>query len=125
MAVNAVAEHHEDKPFSSNISRIVWVSDAISGSRPGARYEPHEAYVKRLKQIEEIGRAFPEVSEVYAFQAGRDVRVLVKPEMISDSELTLLVSKIKQKLEKEAQYVGQIKVTGIREVRATDITKAK
>jgi len=78
-----------------------------------------------LKQIEEIGRAFPEVSEVYAFQAGRDVRVLVKPEMISDSELTLLVSKIKQKLEKEAQYVGQIKVTGIREVRATDITKAK
>ena len=78
-----------------------------------------------MKQIEEIGRAFPEVSEVYAFQAGRDVRVLVKPEMISDSELTLLVSKIKQKLEKEAQYVGQIKVTGIREVRATDITKAK
>ena len=60
LAVNAVAEHHEDKPFSSNISRIVWVSDAISGSRPGARYEPHEAYVKRLKQIEEIGRAFPE-----------------------------------------------------------------
>lgn len=125
MVVNAVAEHHEDKPFSSNVSRVVWTADAISGSRPGARYEPHGAYVKRLQQIEEIGRAFPEVSEVYAFQAGRDVRVLVKPEMVSDSELTVLVARIKQNLEKEAQYVGQIKVTAIREVRATDITKAK
>jgi ribonuclease Y len=125
LVINAVAEHHEDKPFSSAISRIVWVADAISGSRPGARYEPHESYVKRLQQIEDIGRSFPEVSEVYAFQAGRDVRVIVKPESVSDSELTLLVAKIKQLLEKEAQYVGQIKITAIREVRATDITKAK
>lgn len=125
LVINAVAEHHEDKPFSSVVSRIVWVADAISGSRPGARYEPHEAYVKRLVQIEDIGKTFPEVSETYAFQAGRDVRVIVKPEMISDSELTLLVSKIRQKLEKEAQYVGQIKITAIRESRATDITKAK
>jgi len=123
--LNAVAEHHEDKPFSDNISRVVWTADAISGSRPGARYEPHETYVKRISQIEEIARTFPEVSDVYAFQAGRDVRILVKPEMISDSEMTVLVSKIRQKLEKEAQYVGQIKVTAIREVRATDITKAK
>ncbi|HBC73058.1 MAG: 2, 3-cyclic-nucleotide 2-phosphodiesterase [Candidatus Amesbacteria bacterium GW2011_GWB1_47_19] len=125
VVINAVAEHHEDKPFSSSVSRIVWVADAISGSRPGARYEPHEAYVKRLAQIEDIGKFFPEVAEVYAFQAGRDVRIIVKPEMISDSELTLLVSKIRQKLEKEAQYVGQIKITAIRESRATDITKAK
>ena len=65
------------------------------------------------------------MAEVYAFQAGRDVRVIVRPEMLSDSELTLLVSKIRQKLEKEAQYVGQIKITAIRESRATDITKAK
>ena len=125
LVISAVAEHHEDKPFSSVVSRIVWVADAISGSRPGARYEPHEAYVKRLSQIEDIGKSFPEVSEVYAFQAGRDVRVLVKPELISDSELTLLVSKIRQKLEKEAQYIGQIKITAVRESRATDITKAK
>src|SRR3989337_1129663 len=83
LVISAVAEHHEDKPFSSVVSRIVWVADAISGSRPGARYEPHEAYVKRLSQIEDIGKSFPEVSEVYAFQAGRDVRVLVKPELIS------------------------------------------
>ena len=121
----AVAEHHEDKPFSGVVSRVVWIADAISGSRPGARYEPHDAYVKRLVQIEEIGRSFPEVAEVFAFQAGRDVRVIVKPEMVNDSELTVIVSKIKQKLEKEAQYVGQIRVTAIREVRSTDITKAK
>ena len=123
--INAVAEHHEDKPFSGVISRIVWVADAISGSRPGARYEPHEAYVKRLEKIEEIGKSFSGVSEVYAFQAGRDVRVVVKPEMVSDSELVVLVARIREKLEKEAQYVGQIKVTGIREVRSVEITKAK
>lgn len=123
--IAAVAEHHEDKPFSSPVSRIVWIADAISGSRPGARYEPHETYVKRLQLIEQIGRSFPGVAEVYAFQAGRDVRVIVRPEEVSDSGLTILIAKIKERLEKEAQYAGQIKVTGIREVRATDITKAK
>lgn len=123
--INAVAEHHEDRPFSHVISRVVWVSDAISGSRPGARYEPHEAYVKRLQKIEEVGRSFPGVSEVFAFQAGRDVRIIVKPEMVPDSELTVLVARIREKLEKEAQYVGQIKITAIREVRSSDITKAK
>jgi ribonuclease Y len=125
IVINAVAEHHEDKAFSSVISRVVWIADAISGSRPGARYEPHETYVKRLQQIEEISKSLPGVAEVYAFQAGRDVRVIVKPEMVSDSELALLVAKIKQQLEKQAQYVGQIKITAIREVRTTDITKAK
>ena len=123
--ISAVAEHHEDKPFSSYLSRIVWVADAISGSRPGARYEPHDAYVKRMQVIEEISKSFPGVSEVFAFQAGRDVRVLVRPEEVSDSDLTLLVAKIRERLEKEAQYAGQIKITAIREVRATDITKAK
>lgn len=123
--IAAVAEHHEDKPFSSVVSRIVWVADAISGSRPGARYEPHDAYVKRMQQIEEIGKSFRGVENVFAFQAGRDVRVIVKPDAISDSELTVLVAKVKEKLEKEVSYAGQIKVTGIREVRATDITKAK
>lgn len=125
LVTNAVAEHHEDKPFSSVVSRIVWVADAISGSRPGARYEPHEAYVKRLTQIEDIGKSFSEVSEVYAFQSGRDVRIIVRPDLVSDSEMTVLVSKLRQKLEKEVQYVGQIKISAIRETRATDITKAK
>ncbi len=123
--VSAVAEHHEDKSFSSHVSRIVWVADAISGSRPGARYEPHDAYVKRMQTIEEIAKSFPGVSEVFAFQAGRDVRVMVSPDEVSDSDLTILVAKIRERLEKEAQYAGQIKITAVREVRATDITKAK
>lgn len=123
--INAVAEHHEDKPFSSIVSRVVWIADAISGSRPGARYEPHDAYVKRLTQIEDIAKTFPQVGEVYAFQAGRDVRIVVKPEVTSDAEMTVLVARVKQMLEKEVQYVGQIKITAVREVRASDITRAK
>jgi len=123
--VNAVAEHHEDKPFSAVESVIVWTADAISGSRPGARYEPHEEYVKRMDKIEELARSFDGVSEVYAFQAGRDVRVIVNPEEIDDDKLTVLAHDIAKKLEKEAEYAGQIKVTAIREVRATDTTAAK
>lgn len=125
VVIAAVAEHHEDKPFSSAVSRIVWIADAISGSRPGARYEPHDAYTKRMKQIEEIGKSFKGVDEVFAFQAGREVRVIVRPDLVSDSELTVLVAKIREQLEKQVQYAGQIKVTAIREVRTTDITKAK
>ncbi len=121
IVINAVAEHHEDKPFSSPVSRIVWVADALSGGRPGARYEPHEGYLKRMTKIEEIASSFPGVIEAIAYQAGRDVRVLVKPSLVSDSELTILVSKIAQKLQKEADYVGQIKVTGIRDVRAVAV----
>ena len=123
--VATVAEHHEDKPFSSVESVIVWTADAISGSRPGARYEPHEEYVKRMGKIEEIAKAFPGVESVMAFQAGRDVRVIVKPEEVDDDKLTVLAHEIAQRLEKEAEYAGQIKVTAIREVRVTDTTKAK
>lgn len=123
--VNCVAEHHEDRPFSSIESVVVWAADAISGSRPGARYEPHEEYIKRMGKIEEITASFPGVESVMAFQAGRDVRVIVKPEEVDDDKLTVLAHDIAQKLEKEAQYAGQIKVTAIREVRATDTTKAK
>lgn len=123
--IACVAEHHEDKPFSSVESVIVWTADAISGARPGARYEPHEEYVKRMTKIEEIASQFDGVDSVVAFQAGRDVRVLVKPEEVSDDKLTVLAHDIAQRLEKEAEYAGQIKVTAIREVRATDTTKAK
>jgi ribonuclease Y len=123
--INTVAEHHEDKPFSSVESVIVWIADAISGSRPGARYEPHETYVKRMSKIEEMVKSFDGIERVYAFQAGRDVRVIVNPEEIDDDELTVLVHKITKRLEKEAEYVGQIKVTAIREIRAVDTTRAK
>lgn len=123
--IACVAEHHEDRPFSSNESVVVWIADAISGSRPGARYEPHEGYVKRMTKIEEIAKGFPGVDQVFAFQAGRDVRVIVNPEEIDDDKLTLLAHDIARKLEKEAEYAGQIKVSAIREVRATETTSAK
>ncbi|PIS14305.1 ribonuclease Y [Candidatus Shapirobacteria bacterium CG09_land_8_20_14_0_10_39_12] len=121
--INCVAEHHEDKPFSSVESAIVWVADAISGSRPGARYEPHEDYVKRLTNIEEIAKSFGGVSEVAAYQAGREVRVIVEPEKVTDAEMTVLVDKIVKKLEEEAKWAGQIKVTAIRETRTIGVAK--
>ncbi len=123
--IACIEEHHEDKPFSSPESRIVWIADAASGARPGARYEPHEEYVKRMTQIEKIAGDFAGVKKAYAYQAGRDVRVLVDPDKVSDDELTVLVNKITEKMEKEIQYAGQIKVTGIREARSSKTTKAK
>jgi ribonuclease Y len=123
--IACVAEHHEDKPFSSNESVIVWIADAVSGSRPGARYEPHEDYIKRMVKIEDVAKAFPGVDQVFAFQAGRDVRVIVNPDEVDDDKLTVLAHDIARKLEKEAEYAGQIKVSVIREVRATETTSAK
>jgi len=123
--INCIAEHHEDKPFSSLESHLVLIADAISSSRPGARYEPYTKYVERISQIEEIAKNFEGVQEAFAYQAGRDVRVLVKPEQISDDELTVLANKITSALEEKASYAGQIKVTCIREVRVAEITKAK
>lgn len=123
--VNTVAEHHEDKPFSSVESVVVYVADAISGSRPGARYEPHEGYVRRMEKIEEIAKSFPGVDQVFAFQAGREVRVVVNPQAISDDQLTVLVHDMAGKLEKEAEYAGQVKVTAVRQTQASETTKAK
>jgi len=123
--VACIAEHHEDKPFSSAESRIVWIADAISGSRPGARYEPHEEYVKRMEEIEEIANKFKGVKEAFAYQAGRDVRVMVKPEEVSDDKLVVLADKIANELGEKVSYAGQIKVTCIRETTASETTKAK
>lgn len=123
--VAIIAEHHEDKPFSSLESIIVWVADAISGSRPGARYEPHENYIKRMDTIEKIAGSFEGVVDAVAFQAGRDVRVVVNPDEVNDDKLTVLAHDIAKRLEKEAEYAGQIKVTVIRETRASDTTSAK
>jgi len=123
--VACIAEHHEDKPFSSAESRIIWIADAISSSRPGARYEAHGEYVKRMEEIEEIANKFKEVKEAFAYQAGRDVRVMVKPEEVSDDELVVLANKIAQELSEKVTYAGQIKVTCIRETSASETTKAK
>jgi ribonuclease Y len=121
--IACVEEHHEDKPFSSIESAITWVADAISGSRPGARYVPHEEYLKRMTNIEEVAKSFPGVDEVAAYQAGREVRVIVKPEEVSDDELVILAKKISEKLEEDAKWAGQIKVVVIRETRATEVAK--
>lgn len=123
--VATIAEHHEDKPFSLVESAIVWTADAISGARPGARYEPHEEYVERMSKIEEIVNNFPGVSEAYAFQAGRDVRVIVNPDEVDDDKLTVLAHEITKKLETQAEYTGQIKVTVIKETRAVETTGAR
>jgi ribonuclease Y len=123
--VNCIAEHHEDKMFSTPESRIVWVADAVSGGRPGARYEAHQEYSERMGEIEKIAKEFEGVEEVFAYQAGRDVRVMVKPEVVSDEQMTVLIDKITRALEEKASYAGQIKVTGIRETRTFGLTRAK
>lgn len=119
--INCVAEHHEDKEFSSAESVIVYIGDAISGARPGARYEVHEEYLKRMKNIEEVAMNFPGVNSVAAYQAGREVVVIAEPSKISDDEATVLSQNIAEKLEEEAKWAGQIKVTVIREVRTSSV----
>lgn len=117
--IDCVAEHHEDKEFSSLESTLVWIADAASGSRPGARYEAHEEYLKRMENIEEIVKSFEGVLRVAAYQAGREVRVIIRPEKVSDDQLKVLVQEMAVKLDEEAKWAGQIKLTAIRETRAT------
>jgi len=116
--IAAVAEHHLDN-FSSAESAIVYVGDAASGARPGARYEVHEEYLKRMKNIEEAAQGFPGVISVAAYQAGREVMVIVEPSQVSDSDAVVLSQNIADKLEEEAKWAGQIKVTVIREMRTS------
>lgn len=118
--IACVAEHHEDKPFSSLESIIVYIADAVSGSRPGARFEDYHSYVKRLRDLEEIAREFKAVKEAYALQAGRELRIIVNPEKIGDAQLIVLVREIAQKIKEHFKdFPGQINVTAIREMRAS------
>ncbi len=121
--IDCVAQHHEDEPFSSVESMLVYIADAISGSRPGARYEDIESYIKRLKDLEEIAKSHEGVKEAFAFQAGRELRIIVKPEIVDDSKSTIIAHKVKEEIEKKLTYPGQIRVTVIREFRAVDIAK--
>lgn len=121
--INAIAAHHEEKKPTSPYAFIVEIADSISGARPGARRETIEAYIKRLKTLEELVSSFNGVERVYAIQAGREVRVMVNPGVVSDIEVTNLASDIARRIEKEIQYPGQIKVTVVRETRATEIAK--
>ena len=121
--IDCIAQHHEDEPFSHIESVIVHLADAISGARPGARHEPVEEYIRRLSDIEKIATGFDGVDKAYAIQAGREVRVIVEPQVIDDAGTIKLSHDIRQKLEKELTYPGQITVTVIRETRAVDIAK--
>lgn len=122
--IDCVAAHHEDIPFPSLEAIIVYIADAVSGGRPGARHEDLQEYLKRIKTIEDIARTKKGVREVYALQAGRELRVIVKPDEINDDDATVLAAKIKDELEQKFEvFPGQIKVTIIREYRTEATTK--
>lgn len=123
IVVNAVEAHHGDVEPTSLIACLVQAADTISAARPGARRETLETYTSRLKQLEEITNSFKGVSNSYAIQAGREVRVMVVPEKISDTDMVLLAHDISKKIEDEMEYPGQIKVNVIRESRVTDYAK--
>lgn len=121
--IDCVQQHHEDVPISTVEAAIVYIADAISGSRPGARYEDYEEYVKRLTKLEEIANSFDGVQEAFAIQAGREIRVMVNPKETSDAAIEKLAHDIRVRIEKEMTYPGTVKVNVIREVRASDVAK--
>jgi len=121
--INCIAAHHDDVPHESSVSVIVQAADAVSGSRPGARREAFETYVKRLTQLEEIAAEFKGVEKVFAIQAGREVRVVVTPDTVDDAGAQQLTEQIARKIERELQYPGQIRVVVIRETRAVDFAR--
>jgi len=117
--INCVLEHHEDKPFSSIESVIVYIADAISGARPGARYEDVEEYGVRLRDMEEIAKKYEGVEDAYAFEAGRELRVIIDPGKLDDAQTVLVANKIREEVSKSMIVPGEVKVTAIREFRAT------
>lgn len=121
--INAIMSHHGDVEPDTPISVLVAAADAISAARPGARRENLETYIKRIQKLEEIATSFEGVEKSYAIQAGREIRVMVKPEIVSDPEMILKARQICQRIEQELDYPGQIKVNIIRETRASDIAK--
>ena len=120
---NAIGAHHDEIEMTSVISPIIQACDAISGARPGARREVVEGYIKRLKDLEDMARSYQGVSGAYAIQAGRELRVIVESEKVSDDQSDLIAFQLSEKIMNEMQYPGQIKVTVIREKRAIAYAK--
>ena len=123
IVINAVEAHHGDVEPQSLIACIVQAADAISAARPGARRETLETYTNRLKQLEDITNSFDGVEKSFAIQAGREIRVMVVPDHVSDADMVLLARDIAKQIEAELEYPGQIKVNVIRESRAVDYAK--
>lgn len=123
LVVNCIAAHHDDVPHESEVSVLVQAADAISGSRPGARREAFETYVKRLEGLERIAGSYSGVEKVFAIQAGREIRVIVNPDDVDDIRMASLSEEIARRIEGELQYPGQIKVVVIREQRAVDFAR--
>jgi ribonuclease Y len=123
MVINAAESHHEEIEQKSIYSLLAVVADAISASRPGARRETLETYVKRLRQLETLANSFEGVDKSYAIQAGREIRVIVVPNKVKDDEVAGLAYEVKKKIEQEMDYPGNIKITIIREVRAVNYAK--
>ncbi len=123
LVVNAIAAHHGDCEPASVEAVLVAAADAISGARPGARRETLENYIKRLQRLEEIANSFEGVEKSFAIQAGREIRIMVKPEDVNDTGAVVMAKEIVKRIEKELEYPGQIKVNVIRELRATEYAK--
>jgi len=121
--IHAIEAHHGDVEARTIIACLVQAADAISAARPGARRENIENYVKRLEKLEEVSKSFPGVESTYAIQAGREIRVMVKPEVVSEDEIILLARDIAKKIEEELTYPGQIKVHVLRETKAVEFAK--
>lgn len=121
--IHAIEAHHGDVEAKTIVACLVQAADAVSAARPGARRENIEAYIKRLQQLEEITNSFTGVEKSYAIQAGREVRIMVKPEQIKDNDMEFVAREIAKKIESEMEYPGQIKVNLIRETRSTDYAK--
>lgn len=123
LVINAVAAHHEEVEKASAIAVIVQICDTLSAARPGARAETTEFFMRRLENLERIGNSFPGVENCYAIQAGRELRIMVKPSMVSDEDAVILAREVAERIESEMRYPGQIRVSVIRETRVHDYAK--
>ena len=121
--IHCIMAHHNDVEPQTLEAVLVQAADAISAARPGARRETLETYIKRLEKLEEIANSFDGVDNSYAIQAGREVRIIVKPDKVSDADTVLLAKDIAKRIENEMEYPGQIKVNVIRETRTMELAK--